>query len=81
MTLIEIVISTASFFLKTQRHHGAGLKYYWIRNNNFNFSHEEDAFIYGLNALKSNFPFIIVGTSKMVLLVLLGGGGTPHILC
>ena len=26
------------FSLNTQRQQGAGLKYYWIRNNNFNFS-------------------------------------------
>ena len=36
MTLIEIVISTASFFFS--QYSGAGLRYYWIRNNDFNSS-------------------------------------------
>ena len=39
MTLIEFVIFTASIFsLNTQGQQGDGLKYYWIRNDNFNFS-------------------------------------------
>ena len=36
MSLIEIVIFF--FSLNTQGQQGAGLKYYWIRNNNFDFS-------------------------------------------